>query len=85
LILQDELLRVWDADKKTIVFVTHDLTEAIALSDRVILFTQRPGRIKRVFDVPLPRPRNVFEIHNEAGFTEIYHEIWQYFKDEITI
>jgi NitT/TauT family transport system ATP-binding protein len=85
LILQDELLRVWDADKKTIVFVTHDLIEAITLSDRVILFTQRPGRIKRVFDVPLPRPRNVFEIHNEKGFTDLYHEMWEYFKDEIRI
>jgi NitT/TauT family transport system ATP-binding protein len=85
LILQDELLRVWDTNKKTILFVTHDLTEAIALSDKVVLFTGRPGTVKRVFDVPLPRPRNVFEIHNEKGFTDIYHEIWQYFKSEIKI
>ncbi len=85
LILQDELLRIWDKNKKTILFVTHDLTEAIALSDRVVLFTGRPGTVKRIFDVPLPRPRNVFEIHNEKGFTDIYHEIWQYFKSEIKI
>ena len=85
LILQDELLRIWDENKKTILFVTHDLTEAIALSDKVVLFTGRPGTVKRVFDVPLPRPRNVFEIHNEQGFTDIYHEIWQYFKTELKI
>jgi NitT/TauT family transport system ATP-binding protein len=85
LVLQDELLRIWEANKKTIIFVTHDLTEAIALSDKVVLFTARPGTIKRIFDIPLSRPRNVFEIHNEKGFAEIYHEIWQYFKNEITI
>ena len=85
LILQDELLRIWDKNKKTILFVTHDLTEAIALSDKVVLFTARPGTVKRVFDVSLPRPRNVFEIHNEKGFTDLYHEIWQYFKNEIKI
>lgn len=85
MVLQDELLRIWDSNKKTILFVTHDLTEAIALSDKVVLFTSRPGTVKRVFDVPLARPRNVFEIHNEKGFNEIYHDIWQYFKNEITI
>lgn len=85
LVLQDELLKIWDTNKKTILFVTHDLTEAIALSDKVVLFTSRPGTVKRIFDVPLPRPRNVFEIHNERGFTDLYHEIWGYFKTEITI
>ena len=85
MLLQDELLRIWDKNQKTILFVTHDLTEAIALSDKVVLFTQRPGRVKRVFDIPLTRPRNVFEIHNQKGFTETYHEIWQYFKTEIKV
>lgn len=85
MVLQDELLRIWDSNKKTILFVTHDLTEAIALSDKVVLFSARPGTVKQVFDVPLTRPRNVFEIHNEAGFTQIYHEIWQFFKNEITV
>ena len=85
LVLQDELLRIWDANKKTILFVTHDLTEAIALSDKVVLFTGRPGTVKRIFDVPLPRPRNVFEIHNEPGFNDLYHEIWDHFKTEINV
>jgi NitT/TauT family transport system ATP-binding protein len=85
MVLQDELLRIWDTNKKTILFVTHDLTEAIALSDKVVLFTGRPGTVKRVFDVPLPRPRNVFEIHNEQGFTDLFHEIWGHFKTEIRV
>ncbi|MBM4260823.1 MAG: ABC transporter ATP-binding protein [Deltaproteobacteria bacterium] len=85
LLLQDELLRIWDQNKKTILFVTHDLTEAIALSDKVVLMTKRPGTVKRIFDVPLPRPRNVFEIHNEQGFRDIYHEIWESFRTEIKI
>jgi NitT/TauT family transport system ATP-binding protein len=85
LVLQDELLRIWDQNKKTILFVTHDLIEAIALSDKVVVFTGRPGTVKRIFDVPLARPRNVFEIHNERGFTDQYHEIWHFFKSEIRI
>lgn len=85
LLLQDELLRIWDQNKKTILFVTHDLTEAIALSDKVVLMTKRPGTVKRIFDVPLARPRNVFEIHNEQGFRDIYHEIWESFRTEIKI
>lgn len=55
------------------------------MSDKVVVFTGRPGTVKRIFDVPLARPRNVFEIHNEKGFTDLYHEIWQYFKSEIKI
>lgn len=85
LVLQDELLRIWDQNMKTILFVTHDLIEAIALSDKVVVFTGRPGTVKRIFDVPLARPRNVFEIHNERGFTDLYHEIWHFFKSEIRI
>jgi len=85
LLLQDELLRIWDRSRKTILFVTHDLTEAIALSDKVVLMTKRPGTVKRAFDVSLPRPRNVFEIHKENGFTDLYHEIWECFKTEIRI
>lgn len=85
LLLQDELLRIWDRNQKTILFVTHDLTEAIALSDKVVLMTKRPGTVKRIFDVPLARPRNVFEIHNEQKFRDIYHEIWESFRSEIRI
>jgi len=83
LVMQQELLDLWARTRKTILFVTHDLTEAIALSDQVVVMTRRPGRIKAVFDVPLPRPRDVFTIHESAEFHDIYREIWHTFRSEI--
>ena len=80
MILQAELLDLWDRDRNTILFVTHDLQEAVALSDRIVLMSRAPGRILHTFDVPLSRPRNVYEIHQQAGFQEIYHEVWQHLR-----
>src|SRR5207244_8488945 len=59
IVLQDQLLRLWTAARKTIVFITHDLVEAIALADRVVMLTARPGKGKCVAGVPIARPRNV--------------------------
>jgi NitT/TauT family transport system ATP-binding protein len=83
LVMQDELLRIWERDRKTILFVTHDLVEAVALSDIVVLLTRRPGRMKAVFEIPLARPRNVFDIHKDQAFADAYNEIWNVFKTEI--
>jgi len=63
LLLQNQLLELWHEERKTIVFITHDLGEAIALADRVVVMSARPGRIKTIAPVPIPRPRNLFEIH----------------------
>ncbi len=83
MILQNDLLNIWQRDKKTILFITHDLVEAIALSDTVVLMTKRPGKVKDVFRVPLARPRNVFEIHAMEGFDAAYHHLWNHFKAEL--
>ncbi len=83
LVLQDELLRLWQGTGRTIVFVTHDIVEAIALSDRIAIFTSGPGAIKEVCDVTLPRPRDVFHIHESPGFSAIYDRIWNDLRDEI--
>ncbi len=83
LVMQQELLDLWAQRRKTILFVTHDLTEAIALADRVVVMTRRPGQIKAVFDIPLTRPRDVFTIHEGAEFHDIYREIWHTFRGEI--
>ena len=83
LILQDELLRLWQGTGRTIVFVTHDIVEAIALSDRIAVFTSMPGAIKDVREVTLPRPRDVFHIHETLGFSEIYDGIWNDLREEI--
>jgi NitT/TauT family transport system ATP-binding protein len=82
-ILQDELLKLWTGSGMTVVFVTHDLVEAIALSDRIVLFSRAPGTIKRVYDVPIPRPRDVFHIHAHPGFAELYDRLWRDLKEEI--
>lgn len=83
LILQDELLRLWQGTGRTIVFVTHDIVEAIALSDRIAIFTSVPGAIKDVREVNLARPRDVFHIHETPGFAEIYDSIWNDLREEI--
>lgn len=80
--LQSELLRIWDAHKKTIVFITHSLDEAIFLSDRVAVMTQRPGRIKEVFDIDLPRPR-LPELRNTQAFVQYRQRAWEALRDEV--
>jgi NitT/TauT family transport system ATP-binding protein len=83
LILQDELMRLWQDTHRTIVFVTHDIVEAIALSDRIVVFTAAPGTIKAIYDIDLPRPRDVFHIHNMPGFARLYDRIWHDLREEI--
>ena len=75
--LQAELIRIWAARRKTIVFVTHDLAEAITLGERVLLFSKRPGTITRVYPVPFPHPRDPFELHGTPEFAELQASIWR--------
>ena len=85
MILQDELLKIWKKRRKTILFVTHDLVEAVALADQVVIMTHRPGRIKDIIEVPMARPRNIFEIHRQDGFEETYGRLWSIFRHELEI
>jgi NitT/TauT family transport system ATP-binding protein len=84
-VLQDQLLKLWWASKKTIVFITHDLIEAIALADRVVLMTSRPGRIKSIENVTIPRPRDVFKIHESEQFRFVYERLWQQLRPEVQL
>jgi NitT/TauT family transport system ATP-binding protein len=83
--LHHELLELWREKKSTMLFITHDLVEAITLSDQIIIMTRRPGRVKQVYEVPLARPRNVFEIYLEPGFEKAYSTLWEHFKSEISV
>jgi NitT/TauT family transport system ATP-binding protein len=83
-IMQAELLRIWQQARKTVLFVTHQIDEAIFLSDRVIVMTQRPGRTKRIFIVELPRPRD-YEMRVTRQFNDLKLDIWNALKDEIAI
>lgn len=85
MVLQDELLKIWEQKRQTIVFVTHDLVEAVALADRVVVMTHRPGEIKDIITVPMARPRNIFEIHRQEGFDEAYGRLWNIFRHELKI
>ncbi len=77
LILQAELIRIWAAHRKTILFVTHDLAEAVTLAERVILFSKRPGTVKRICEVPFPHPRDPFELHGSKEFAEFHANLWR--------
>src|SRR5439155_1664033 len=70
------VLTLWEARHQTVVFVTHDLSEAITLADRVIVMTRRPGRIKLVHDVPIPRPRDVIKLRETEGYAREYSVMW---------
>jgi NitT/TauT family transport system ATP-binding protein len=85
MVLQDELLKIWEQKRQTIVFVTHDLVEAVALADRVVVISHRPGKIKDIIDVPMGRPRNIFEIHRQEGFDDAYARLWNIFRHELKI
>jgi len=82
-ILQEELLRLWGTSGATVVFVTHDLDEAIYLSDRVLVMTRRPGRLKMVIDVNLPRPRYAYDIRAEPEFVRLRRQVWDTIREEI--
>ena len=81
--LQDEILRIWQETRKTIVFVTHDLSEAITLADRVVLMTARPSTVKSQYPIPIPRPRSAFETHLDPQFFELQRLIWKDLKSEV--
>jgi NitT/TauT family transport system ATP-binding protein len=82
-LMEDELLALWQGSGKTVVFVTHDLEEAIALADEVVVMTAGPGRVKATYDVDLPRPRNVQDIRFDPRFVALYRAMWNDLRDEV--
>ncbi|TAK07827.1 ABC transporter ATP-binding protein [bacterium] len=80
--MQLELLRIWSQTKKTVIFITHMISEAILLSDRVIVFSHRPGRIRSEFTVPLARPRNI-DIKSDHRFVELENVVWKQIEEEV--
>jgi NitT/TauT family transport system ATP-binding protein len=83
-LMEDKLLELWHELRATVLFVTHDLEEAIAMADRVLLLTTGPrARIKADYPIPLPRPRNIAEARFIPGFAEIYEAVWRSLKEEV--
>lgn len=84
-LMQDELLRLWTASGGSVVFVTHDIEEAIALADRVFVLSARPATLKAVYPVDLPRPRVMAQVRYEPAFIELSKRIWADLREEVAI
>jgi NitT/TauT family transport system ATP-binding protein len=85
LILQEELLRIWENTGKTVVFVTHSIDEALTLADRVVVMGAHPGTIKSVLQVPFPRPRSLTAIRSDPAFAGLFAEIWAILRGEVAM
>ena len=83
-IMSDELLSLWERTRPSVIFVTHDLEEAIALADRVVVMTAAPGTVKAVYDIDLPRPRGaVHEVRFDPRFLELHQQVWAALREEV--
>ncbi|HEY6237456.1 MAG TPA: ATP-binding cassette domain-containing protein, partial [Candidatus Elarobacter sp.] len=83
IVMQDELLDLWSSSNASVVFVTHDLEEAVALADRVYVLTAAPATVKAVYDITLPRPRVTAEIRYQPEFVELSRRIWEDLREEV--
>lgn len=82
-LLQEELLRIWDETKKTVLFITHSVDEAVTLGDKIMIMTAQPGRTKAMIDVPFTRPRGVLELRQQPEYGELVYRIWGYLREEV--
>jgi len=85
LMLEQGLLRLWESSQRTVLFITHDLAEAILLADRILVCTARPGRIKCEIEIDLPRPRSISALQNDARYHEYYRRIWAELGTEMEV
>ena len=83
-ILQAELVRIWEQTRKTVVYITHSIEEALLLGDRTVVMTAQPGRIKRIIAVPFPHPRNLMTLSASPEFGRLKLDIWQVLEAEVT-
>jgi NitT/TauT family transport system ATP-binding protein len=82
-ILQTELVRIWEHTRKTVVYITHSIEEALLLGDRTVVMTAQPGRIKQTIDVPFAHPRNLMTLSASAEFGKLKLDIWRVLEDEV--
>lgn len=85
LILEQFLLQLWERKKRTVIFITHDLAEAVSLADRVLVCTARPASIKADVVIDLPRPRKIGDLQNDPAYHEYYQKIWRELGTEMAI
>ena len=83
LLLQEELLRIWEEHRKTVVFITHSVDEAVFLGDRIMVMTAQPGKVKTFVPVSLARPRNIGELQKAPEYGELIAHIWTSLREEV--
>ena len=82
-LLQEELLRIWDETRKTVVFITHSIDEALVLGDRVVVMTAHPGHIKADLSVDFARPREVYKLKTSPEFGALAYQVWELLREEV--
>ncbi len=82
-ILQAELVRLWEQTGKTVIYVTHSIEEALLMGDRTVIMTAQPGRIKQIIDVPFPHPRDLLQLSASAEFGKLKLDIWRVLEEEV--
>ena len=82
-LLQAELVRIWEQTGKTVVYITHSIEEALLLGDRTVIMTAHPGRIKKIIDVPFPHPRDLVTLSASPEFGRLKLEIWRVLEEEV--
>lgn len=83
IILQQELLALWERTKKTTVFITHSIDEALCVSDRIMIMTAHPGTVKEIIDIDLQRPRDISKIRTTIRYNELFQQIWNSLREEV--
>jgi NitT/TauT family transport system ATP-binding protein len=84
-LLQEELVRILEQERRTLVFITHSIDEAIVLGDRIVVMSTRPGRVREILDVGLPRPRSIQAAHANPVFSELRQHIWEELRPEVSL
>ena len=82
-LLQQELLRIWEETRKTVLFITHSVDEAVTLGDQIMVMSAQPGRVMAIIDVPFDRPRDVFELRARPEYGELVYSIWGHLREEV--
>jgi NitT/TauT family transport system ATP-binding protein len=82
-LLQAELVKIWEETKKTVVFITHSIDEAVVLADRIFLMTAYPGRVKATVEVPVPRPRQAYVIRADPAYGRLTRHLWDLLREEV--
>ena len=83
ILLQEELLRIWEGSNKTVIYITHSIDEALNLGDQVMVMTAHPGTIKKIVDVDLPRKRDLATIRTHPRFVELFQVVWDELREEV--